>query len=356
MRSRAAATTVIVDLGTLPGGTFSSTVAVNEQGMVAGIADDANGAVRVVRWSGFGDVTALPLPDWATFASAATMNEQGVVVGIVQDAELNTHATLWNAAGAPTMLAALPGGTYTNVNGINDDGTVVGYGDDAAGQTRPIRWRPDGAATVLDTSPIGSGGQAVAINDNGTIVGFTRGDDGRPHALRWSPGGAVTDLGVERDTIGTNNRQVVIGQALTAHGVHHAVRWKGDVVTDLVASKEFATSRPAAVNDDNVAVGSADLRPVKWTTTGDLVELATLPGDVGGFTADINASGAVIGTSGDGFLVAHPVRWDASGAVTALPGLPGADNFAWVNDLNDQGVIVGNARTAAGGFHGVRWQ
>ena len=114
------------------------------------------------------------------------------------------------------------------------------------------------------------------------------------------------------------------------------------------------STSPAAINDRGVAVGHADNRPVRWTAAGERVDLALPPGESMAFAADVNNRGTIVGSTGDGFLTSQAVLWDAAGTVTALGNLPGGD-ASGVTDVNDRGTVIGAARTADGGWHGVRW-
>src|SRR5262245_10981883 len=63
----AAATRAPVDLGTLPGGDYSSPVAINDKGTVVGASRTADDVFHPVRWSSDGTITQLSLPSGITF-------------------------------------------------------------------------------------------------------------------------------------------------------------------------------------------------------------------------------------------------------------------------------------------------
>lgn len=337
------------DLGTLPGGVYSATTAINNKGAIAGIARTTNGVHYPVRWSRDGAITPLPMPVGVDFGQTIDINESNTVLGYYQDQQLEYHPAVWDANGLRTDLPLPPGNSFSLVNDINNAGTVVGYVS-----PNPVRWNTDGTVTVLPLLPGGTAGQAVAINDAGTIVGFSRVPDGEQHAVRWSPDGTITDLGTlgggYSNSVDVNERGAVTGQAQGATGAYHAVRWaQNNQITGLSP----VDSRGVAINDLGYVVGASGDAPVLWkgTTTTTLPLLA---GDFQGFAVDVNGIGVVAGISGDPFSGGRGVVWDVTGAATELGRLPGGQVTA-VNDINDRGEIVGNMRTANGDIHAVRW-
>jgi probable HAF family extracellular repeat protein len=340
-----------VDLGTLPGGDYSATSAINNRGVVAGISRTADGVDHPVRWSRNGKITQLSLPDGTTFAQTVDINESNTVVGYWQDRQLDLYPSSWDARGVRTDLPVLPGSTFNRPYDINDAGTIVGYASGSA--SGAVRWNTDGTITELPVLPGSRGGQAIAINNAGTIVGFNNVNE-VIHAVRWTPDGTVTDLGglggSYSETIDVNERGAVAGQSQAADGSFHAVRWSVQgVITDLSPGD----GRAAAINDRGVVVGTSGFDPVRWTGT-TMTVLPVLAGDFQGFAVDVNRFGVVAGLSGDPFGPSRGVVWDAAGTATELAPPPGA-RVTSVNDLNDRGAIVGQGYTANGEVHAFRW-
>lgn len=340
-----------VDLGTLPGGTYSATTAINNKNVVTGISRTADGVAHPVRWSRNGKITQLSLPDDTAFAQTVDINESNTVIGYWQDRRLDLFPSSWDANGVRTDLPVPPGSTFSRPNDINDVGTIVGYANGSAGGA--VRWNTDGTITELPLLPGSSGGQAVAINNVGTIVGFNNVNN-ILHAVRWTQDGTVTDLGglggSFSDAIDVNERGAVAGQSQAADGTSHAVRWSPrGVIADLSPGE----GRAAAINDRGVVVGTSGFDPVRWTGT-TMTVLPVLPGDFQGFAIDVNRTGVVAGISGDPFGVSRGVVWDGAGVATELAPLSGGETTS-VNDINDRGAIVGNAYTADGEVHAVRW-
>jgi len=101
---------VMIDLGTLPGGSRSSAVVIDDAGTIAGQSETASGAFHAVRWRH----------------------------GIIED------------------LGTLPGGDFSVASAIEGD-AVVGESTARDGMLHAFRWR-DGTLTDLGRfSPPGSG-------------------------------------------------------------------------------------------------------------------------------------------------------------------------------------------------------
>jgi probable HAF family extracellular repeat protein len=215
----------IVALGTLPGDTGSSAVAINEQGQIVGTSWGALTAVRgrerVFVWEdgSMSDLGSLIRNAARETVDVLGINERGDVAGD-QVVSYNTrHCFLWRD-GTMADLGTL-GGRFCKVTGWNDRGQVVGWSRLKAGpEAQPasaVFVSADGRLTpvargigiltsinnrgqiALDTAVweggtitalprIGAGSiLAEAINDRGQIVGGTLAPDGDDHALLWTP-------------------------------------------------------------------------------------------------------------------------------------------------------------------------
>lgn len=163
---------VYQDLGTLPGGDWSSGYAINGAGSVAGYGNVASGAFRGMVWNP--GVGLLELGTLGGFNSYATgINNSGEVVGHSSVASGYEHAFLANG-GALTDLGTLGGGS-SYAYGINDSGAIVGYSWSAGGNNPSAFVYIDGVMLDLNSLiPSGSGWQlkgAYGINSAGDIVG-----------------------------------------------------------------------------------------------------------------------------------------------------------------------------------------
>ena len=122
-----------VDLGILPGGTFSAAYAINDGGMVVGEAD-ASGVTHAVAWL-------------VTTAGARTLGP--VDLGIITVADVRSAAY-----------------------GIDSSGRVVGESENAAGEIHAGMWTLN-PATLVPTAKkdLGANAAAYAINEADRIAG-----------------------------------------------------------------------------------------------------------------------------------------------------------------------------------------
>jgi probable HAF family extracellular repeat protein len=84
---------VMIDLGTLPGGSRSSAVAIDDAGTIAGQSETAGGAFHAVRWHHgiIADLGTLPGGDF----SVATAIEGDAVLGESTARDGTLHAVRW---------------------------------------------------------------------------------------------------------------------------------------------------------------------------------------------------------------------------------------------------------------------
>ena len=268
----------VQDLGTLPGGTQSQAIAINDNSLVAGFGN--NGVpdpVSVFPWrtqtrsfvwqhGQLRDLGSLGGPD----TLMATMNERGQVAG-----DSYTDAIVQPATGMPTSRPFLwqrgrmrdlgtLGGTTSSTAWLNDRGEVVGGSNLAGDHTRhPFLW--DGWR-LRDLGTLGGTlGFASRISNNGIVVGGTTvpGDE-TFHAFMWRNGTMI-------DLARTEDPGCSFAEAVNVHGdaVGHncfetqAYLWHGSHQYDLTSM--------VGPTDVQLTVGS-------WITDrGDIAALGQLP-------------------------------------------------------------------------------
>ena len=132
------------NLGRLPGGTTSAAASINDRGVVGGVADDATGVFRAVRWDADGRIIELESLRNAIYSdSQMGINNFGFSVGITVfdgsdlDDPLAQRATLWTPGGRAfdlnRLVAPNSGITLLTANGISDTGMIYGDCVDAVG-------------------------------------------------------------------------------------------------------------------------------------------------------------------------------------------------------------------------------
>ena len=304
------------DLGTLPGGSYSTAVAVNASGQIAGYADTSSGSMHAVRWSAAG--IAQDLGDLGGGDSTAiAINASGTVVGTSTTATGEQHAFSFTGNGPMVDLGTL-GGTFSTADGVNASGQVTGsstiLGDT---EEHAFLWTK-GTRTDLGTATYTS--RPTAINDAGQVVGFRQPTDNAALQMGFLRAGGITVIGS--------------GSAFTS------------------ANAINASGQIAGV--DRAAAGVTIEHAFSRTPAGVMTDIGTLGGTYGAAYA-VNASGAVVGSSTiANDAETHAFLWTAAGGLLDLSTLGGTDSFGV--GLNDNGLVIGQSSTASGDTHAAAWQ
>lgn len=234
-------------------------------------------------------------------------------------------------------LGHYPGGTWAEAWDISNSGVVVGMGDIASGYLRPIgvpllgpkagQWFDLGTLGGEGTGTLFEDVMCMAITDAGMIVGHAVTAGGDVHAFAWTPKSGMVDIGT------------LEGHPFSlAYGVNKA----GTLIVGLSGS--------AWLTEDAV--------PVVWTpkvvwksgvptTIWNIEKL-----DTKGFEADtywyavgVNNFGQIVGTTTEPDGVEITVLWNPApdGKGWNIVKLPGSSDYpyAWPNDINEKGEIVG---------------
>jgi probable HAF family extracellular repeat protein len=200
------------DLGTLPGGDYSSAFAINDSGVVVGTSNIST-SMHGFSWTashGLRDLGTLP---GATASSAFSINNRGQIAGAS-----GAHAALWTG-GTIQDLGTL-GGATSEAHGVNNLGTVVGVSDTNSGP-RAFLWK-DGVMQDLGVLPGDTGSRADHINDSGTVVGASQGSGG-VRAFVWTSSAGMQPLdensqSVYSEAFDINNAGQVVGEIASALG------------------------------------------------------------------------------------------------------------------------------------------
>lgn len=280
--------------------------------------------------------------------SVGTSIAGGTVAGyaVTSLPQRNFHSFRW-AAGTLTDLAPLAGDEHTIGFGVNAAGDVVGVSYKLGELvSHGVRWNANGTVTALGTL------EAHDINSTGAIAGSTpvNGLLGASHATRMV-NGVATDLGtlggISSMAFAISESGWVVGQSLLANNTTtRAFVVANGAMLDL-GTHGGVGSRALDINGLSV-VGIADMagnlpRATLWSlnasgTLAGKTNLGTLRGAINSAALSINASGTIVGNSGDAAFV-----WSA-GTMTDLNSTIGAAS-GWhltkATGIDDAGRIVG---------------
>jgi probable HAF family extracellular repeat protein len=175
------------DLGVLPGGSWSSAYAINDEGRIVGYGLNGSGLFRA-----FVSDPRLGLLELGTLGGSSSyafgINGAGQIVGHSSVAGGYLHAYLFSD-GAMRDLGTLGGG-QSYAYGINSGGDVVGHSWLAGSASTHAFLYRDGSMTDLNALIGADSGwalvEAYAINDRGQIAGAGL-FNGRMSAYRLDP-------------------------------------------------------------------------------------------------------------------------------------------------------------------------
>lgn len=208
------ATGVIEFIAPLPGGTFTTGMAISNTGEVVGQAN-VPGGTRA--WRAAPGLPAVPLPTLGgTFGTACGLNDNGQVVGQASFADATRHAYRVDADGTITDLGTFDGASgSSSACGIDAKGRVSGKAQ-ARGANRAFLFA--GGLTNLDA--FGGSQSSAEATVNGTTVGWYNLTDGTQHAFAYTDREGSFDLNtripadsgwVLKKAISVNAAGVIIG-------------------------------------------------------------------------------------------------------------------------------------------------
>jgi probable HAF family extracellular repeat protein len=179
-----------INLGGLPGSTYSEASAINNRGEAVGASVFGNFAAEyATEWRRGSAINLGGLPGYA-YSSAFAINDHGTAVGY-SEVGGTAYATEWRR-GSIVNLGCLPGakmGCYAYA--INDAGQVVGTTNGYTGYRsfdgeQATEWN-DGTAINLGGPPGYTASVAFAINDHGQVVGASYSHfNGVPEPPTWA--------------------------------------------------------------------------------------------------------------------------------------------------------------------------
>ena len=204
---------------------------VSERGVVVGWSSaTVNGPPTAFRWTEKGGIVTIP-PVAGPRSQAAGIDEAGDVVGsstVAASPPFVDHAVVWWRDGSVTDIGTMGGNT--TARSINDVGEVAGFGSPCpACQPHAFYW--SAATGIVDLGTFGGFRSfAFEIDNRGRVTGFYETPGNVRHAFVWTLAGGKVDLptlgGASSSTGNINGRGQLTGFAQDGSGVNHAVIWQ----------------------------------------------------------------------------------------------------------------------------------
>jgi len=337
-----------IDLGTLPGGSWSEAWGINGNGDVVGMAGNADGNTRPFFVATRGP-KAFQMLDLGTFGGERTdawvmsmdINNSGLVVGHAPTATGEVRPWAWSKSMPMTDLGTLPGHTHGAASGVNDLGLVVGWSglalDDDCSSWVATAWllEPLSNSWKINALEKGSFGsnflcwEAMKTNRLGQIVGNAIDMSFWGYsAFLWNPlpggGWKVAKL------------DGVPGYAMTmAHGINGRGEISGHVIAEDWSLSLAVVWRPTS--------------PDRTTYQVQVLPSLTDPPQGWAVAESINDVGDAVGFSADSNWVDQAVRW--SGNPTPSIHLLGL-SWGYFHAVNNSGIAAGGAvDPESGGYH-----
>ena len=235
--------TVLPDL---PGFERHAAYHLSENGTVVGVADGHDVSYsRAVRWVDGGAPEVLGTLEPSGSSGAYAVNESGMVVGVAS-VGFGQHAFVWTEEGG--MIDITPGAAVD----VNESGQVTGERGSKA-----YVWE-DGVLRMLELAPGFAYSHGNRINDLGQVAGnvFTSGGQRIERLARWSPDGEVELLGGAGDdnqVLGINNHGTVVGYGVIGSGYDRGIIYADGVglryLDDLLTTSEIKIFSGRSIND-----------------------------------------------------------------------------------------------------------
>jgi probable HAF family extracellular repeat protein len=278
----------ITDLGALSGGSAIPTKinlagqAVGQSGKMYGVQTHA----FVLSGGKLNDIGTLP---GGEYSSASDVNTRGAVVGEANTAT-SIHAFLWDSSKGMQDLGALPNDNCSRAFGINDSDQVVGY---SSGAHDPVAflWKKNTDMTSLGTLPGGTTSEAYDINNAGVVVGTASTETGDKHAFIWTAGGGMKDLGtlpgdITSEALRINNPGAIIGSSIGPN-VTHAFLWTAAAGMQNIGTLNGESTSALDLNNTGEVVGTSTAsmsgHAFYWSTGTGIMDLNTLIPSSSGF-------------------------------------------------------------------------
>ncbi len=325
---------IITDLGLLPQGTGSSGLAINNEPIAVGLANDNTFALLRPFWNANSGAIVGMAENMSPASTAIPehINDSREMAGSEVYGDNVYQGVYWNSAGdafeLPAMAGVDPfyGGLHTRAHGINNLGQLVGTGKEGAPNyyTHAVLW-PNKDTEAIDLGFLGQGtplnySEAYGINDLSHVVG----------------NGAVGSL--IRGFLWRNGQMIGLGGL------------SGQVVSEAYA-----------ISNTGLIAGKSNIYPVTWgydiSNPNSTPTINQLPMPSGFFSATptaVNNRGDVAGYAGSPNIDAHAILW-RNGEAIDLGVWPGG-HYSVAKGINNRGQIIGTGTVAGDNLdHALMW-
>jgi len=294
-------------------------------------------------------------------SSARAINDAGVVVGIAHGTDFQGRPILWR--GDQAMLLSASQGM---ANDVNEDGTVVGSVRDAAGFLHAFGWA-DGQLDLLPD--LENGSVASAVNARGDVVGSVRSPSDNDLPAGWRDGqlmllpmpsgrafGAAVDINDDGDIVG------IVGQTYGGGEIYTPWRWSKDGSSGALLMRGRTDGRVSTIDNRGRITGRLAMFPDEPTTPALWRSGESSPRLMwrfqDGYAQFTGASGArdLVGIVNNKAFITDLPGFDR---LTFLEGLEGSEGEAastvWADDVNRARVVVGYSQFESGEIHATMW-
>jgi probable HAF family extracellular repeat protein len=221
------------------------------------------------------------------------------------------------------------GGPGSYAAAVSNDGTVVGCADVLPSGAHAFAWK-NGAMRDLGLASDATEGSscALAVNDRGVIAGRSA----TREIVVWN-GRSVERLGVQGEVGGINSAGVLVGSYETG-GLSRAFVYRNGAITPIGSEGEY--SHAAAINSRDQVAGSASGRAFIYESGAIRFLEATA-------ARDLNDVGVVVGQAASAYGQPFAFVY-RGGAIEALP----APSYSTAKAVNLRGQVVGSGEGVYG--------
>ncbi|PLX86514.1 MAG: hypothetical protein C0617_00965 [Desulfuromonas sp.] len=340
---------------------------VNNNGQIAGETTGGDQLFTYVLEDKADSMALFVEPLGGLTSEAYDFNDNGQVVGQSDTAAGDFQAFFWDVDDGNTVAIGTLGGPESSAEAVNSQGKVAGWSDIDANQNfqQAFVWQ-NGVLTNIHPDPKGewdTTSKAFDINAGGKVVGFGK-IDGANRAFIWDSASGMRNID---DLMGfgstaqlINDLGYVAGQFITSSGEVHAFSWQNfnQGMVEIEPLGGGTAMAVVAMNASGQIVGDSrylsiaeppnsvlDTHAFFWDPQDGIVDLGTLGGRKSGALA-INDKGEVVGWSEASDDFVHAFYWKPGSAkMEDLGRLYSFGGDTKVNDINDDGMIVGEAKT-----------